>query len=61
MVAPGAVLDRESTAQIDIQVTAYDSPLDASVRRYTNVRVSWYLLNVLLHHKFTDSTQFVST
>ncbi|XP_052071538.1 protocadherin Fat 4-like isoform X2 [Mytilus californianus] len=38
-VAPGAVLDRETTPQIDVQVTAYDSPLDASVRRFTNVRV----------------------
>lgn len=39
IVAPGAVLDREATPQIEIQVQAYDSPLDASVRKFSTVRV----------------------
>ena len=38
-VAQGAVLDREQNGDIDIQVTAYDSPLDASVRLFTTVTV----------------------
>lgn len=39
-VSPGAVLDREATPSIDILVTAYDSQLDPSVRRFTEVSVS---------------------
>lgn len=38
-VRPGAKLDREELSDIDIQVTASDSPLDAVVRRYSTVTV----------------------
>ena len=38
-VRPGARLDREELSDIDIQVTASDSPLDAVVRRYSTVTV----------------------
>nr|XP_034314660.1 cadherin-87A isoform X2 [Crassostrea gigas] len=38
-VAPGAKLDREELRELDIQVTAYDSPLDAVVRRFSTVTV----------------------
>lgn len=41
-VAPGAKLDREELSELDIQVTAYDSPLDAVVRRFSTVTVSFY-------------------
>lgn len=41
-VAPGAKLDREELRELDIQVTAYDSPLDAVVRRFSTVTVSFH-------------------
>lgn len=40
-VAPGAKLDREELRELDIQVTAFDSPLDAVVRRFSTVTVSF--------------------
>ncbi|KAJ8318933.1 hypothetical protein KUTeg_004024 [Tegillarca granosa] len=45
-VSPGAVLDREATPSIDILVTAYDSQLDPSVRRFTEVSIFLYLDDV---------------
>lgn len=41
-VAPIAKLDREELRELDIQVTAYDSPLDAVVRRFSTVTVSFH-------------------
>ncbi|XP_056018521.1 cadherin-87A-like [Ostrea edulis] len=38
-VAPGAKLDREELSDLDIQVIASDSPLDATVRRFSTVTV----------------------
>jgi len=59
-VAPGAVLDREQEPSIPLSVTAYDSPLDASIRRYTSIPVMVFLSDVNDNDPRFDSSVFVA-